>query len=86
MNYSIDRSLVVRMTELMQSLNIWKRSEMLDHLSSYVRDNFPEVTPQNRSFYPLPHVVSACMNRIKLANRFDAIDEVNLMSQVSRRI
>ena len=70
------------MKHLLQTLNIWRTSDMMDHLISYVVDHFPEVCKTNRSYYPLPGVLKGCLNRLKISARADAIDEVNLLKKV----
>lgn len=74
------------MKDLMTTLGIWKRSDMAEHLISYVRDNFPAVSTMNRSFYPMPHVIGGCMNRIKVSSRPSRFDQENVLALVRLRV
>lgn len=82
MNFPINDRLVKRMKELMNTLGVWKRCDMIDHLQSFVRDTFPAVSTMNKSFYPLPEIVSSCMNRLKVSCRWSSMDQENVMAKV----
>lgn len=64
------------------SIGVTTRSEMRRHLSTYVADNFPDVSVNDTAYFPMNKTISNCMYRAMLKLRYHNIDEMNVAAMI----